>query len=1029
MDAGIIAVIVIICTLVATLVLLYTLWRYRQRGTLQHITTSSVAYDRERYGHILNWDRHSLSIHGRRTLLYSGEFHYWRLPDRSRWESVLKKYKAAGLNCVRIYFHWGFHSPREGVYLFDGNRDVEYLLKLCKELGLWVLAAPGPYLCAETNAGGFPSWLMAKPNILVRHYAFFPFGKRYDPEFTRYSCEWLQAILSILSRHQITRGGPVLGLQLENELFEILFGIIPFGLCDEMRVLAQCARECEIEVPLFHNDGFENASFIARPELDRKKSWFWRRGFGLDWYGFDKYTVWVPTSDIKSHLIGNELTPDKWPEWDPKVVEQGFDKMETTVRGYGSAAAESPIFIPELQGGWFNHYRLPNSYDDIYSYYGSTFTRLIFDTVSSQGCTMLSYYMVYGGTNWGSLGDPDVYTSYDYSACVREYGYTSDRAGHLRLGILFARSFSEHFARTDRVSSNVQTVPNVITTQRESENKVRFTFLRNFNRSRPAQFSVHVALTSGLGNKRALELPCHLPYKRSFIALGNYVTSNNLALVFSTLPVHARMRSREKVEGIGEVEVWIVEANPNGAMAFEGEVNVEGSMQPKVKKQEDISIVQFDKEVGYTRFTTPTGTLYLLGLDHPSLMTLHAHFDPEQMDDLPQFLAWGAHCIYSTNNELEIKYTPDQHSLSLLTFTATPAANDGNDEIFSPDPELSFLYKKRLGKPPLTIGSDVVLTDWKEQVVDFGSMPWTPLTFHGHKPVDNAISLCYTSGHSLYHCRFTPSPNKPVKLRLNVRHRATVYANGKLVGGHTTYSRQLFFAGAKIGPDPSFCGATTYELTPYLQEGENDLFIIVDSFGMSRQAFVMNDAKNPRGLLSAKLTNVQNALWEVAGRDVRKLEHPYNSTGFPDEFAEKNWKECPGLLVEKDRVRWLEFTFRHPISLAAIEDPSHDAEVPLRLQLKGKFTAVIFLNGVLVGRYYGNGDASQRDFYLMEGLVQPNGEENKVRILVYAWEEVRDPLVRICGWRVERGSGNLAEGKETKGPIDMFSLRVDRTRI
>jgi beta-galactosidase GanA len=75
-------------------------------------------------------------------MILSGEFHYWRLPDKSRWKSILQEYKNAGLNTIRIYFHWGFHSPDEGVYHFDGNRDLDYLLTLCEELHLFVLAAP-----------------------------------------------------------------------------------------------------------------------------------------------------------------------------------------------------------------------------------------------------------------------------------------------------------------------------------------------------------------------------------------------------------------------------------------------------------------------------------------------------------------------------------------------------------------------------------------------------------------------------------------------------------------------------------------------------------------------------------------------------------------------------------------------------------------------------------------------------------------------------------------------------------------------
>ena len=111
-------------------------------------TTSNVAYDMEKHKHILSWDKRSLIINGFPTPILSGEFHYWRVPDHTQWRNILLTYKEAGLNCIRIYFNWAFHSPNESTYLFDGNKDVNFLLHICKELNLLVLAAPGPYICA-----------------------------------------------------------------------------------------------------------------------------------------------------------------------------------------------------------------------------------------------------------------------------------------------------------------------------------------------------------------------------------------------------------------------------------------------------------------------------------------------------------------------------------------------------------------------------------------------------------------------------------------------------------------------------------------------------------------------------------------------------------------------------------------------------------------------------------------------------------------------------------------------------------------
>ena len=46
-------------------------------------------------------------------------------------------------------------------------------------------------------------------------------------------------------------------MQIENEMFERL-GYYVVGLHDDMRILAKCARECNITVPFFTNDAFES---------------------------------------------------------------------------------------------------------------------------------------------------------------------------------------------------------------------------------------------------------------------------------------------------------------------------------------------------------------------------------------------------------------------------------------------------------------------------------------------------------------------------------------------------------------------------------------------------------------------------------------------------------------------------------------------------------------------------------------------------------------------------------------------------
>lgn len=48
----------------------------------------------------VTWDRYSLKINGERLFIFSGEFHYIRLPVPELWLDVFQKLKANGFNAV-----------------------------------------------------------------------------------------------------------------------------------------------------------------------------------------------------------------------------------------------------------------------------------------------------------------------------------------------------------------------------------------------------------------------------------------------------------------------------------------------------------------------------------------------------------------------------------------------------------------------------------------------------------------------------------------------------------------------------------------------------------------------------------------------------------------------------------------------------------------------------------------------------------------------------------------------------------------
>jgi beta-galactosidase GanA len=150
-------------------------------------------------GHRVTYDRYSLLLDGRRIVLSAAEFHYFRLPSPDLWRDILEKEKAAGFTAISVYFNWAFHSPAPGKYDFTGVRDVDRLLRTAEEVGLYVIARPGPYINAETSGGGFPAWLKTVPGR----------ARSSDAGYAAAYHDWLAHINPILARHQVTRGGSV----------------------------------------------------------------------------------------------------------------------------------------------------------------------------------------------------------------------------------------------------------------------------------------------------------------------------------------------------------------------------------------------------------------------------------------------------------------------------------------------------------------------------------------------------------------------------------------------------------------------------------------------------------------------------------------------------------------------------------------------------------------------------------------------------------------------------------------------------
>ncbi|MEV4313654.1 beta-galactosidase [Actinocrispum sp. NPDC049592] len=405
------------------------------------IPTASAQAAPAKATHTVTYDGYSFMIDGQRTYLWSGEFHYWRLPSPDLWRDVLEKMKAAGFNATSIYFDWGFHSPKRGVYDFTGIRDVDKLLDIAQQVGIYVIARPGPYINAETDSGGFPGWLTTQPGR----------ARSTAADYLAASDEWLSQIDPILKRHQLTNGtGTVILYQVENEFYDS-----SAAARDYMTHLEQKAKADGITVPLTGNHNGTFKSGAGAVDVDGPDAY--PQGFNCS-----NPTAWRGLSDITYARI-----------------------------------AGKPLYSPEFQGGSFDPWGGPG-YDKCRQLTGPDFVNVFYKNNIAVGATAQSFYMTYGGTSWGWLADPSqVYTSYDYGAAIteaRQLGSKYD--ANKRIGY-FTQAVAP-LTKTDQLAVTAPTSGSVVDVARiNPDDHTQFHTLRHSDPTSTATDDTHIAIDLG----------------------------------------------------------------------------------------------------------------------------------------------------------------------------------------------------------------------------------------------------------------------------------------------------------------------------------------------------------------------------------------------------------------------------------------------------------------------------------------------------------------------------------------------------
>lgn len=351
---------------------------------------------------------------GRPWFPVSGEFHFSRYPAH-QWEEELLKMKAGGITVVAAYVIWIHHEETEGRIRFDGDRDLRRFAELCARHGLDFVPRIGPWCHAEVRNGGLPDWVLGLDCV----------PRTDDPAYLAPVRRWFAAIGEQLRGLGRADGGPVVAVQIENELYD---------QPGHLLTLKRLAQSSGLSAPLWTATAWGGVQ-LPTDEL-------------LPLYGGYSETFWTEAhggwpDTCRKHFFFTHQRDDEG---------IGADLRPANVRGgEGAPADRFPWATCELGGGMAHSYHRRPRVD-------AADVAALGLTKIGCGSTWQGYYMFHGGTNpagelsslqeshaTGYPNDLPVLT-YDFQAPLGEYGQYRPSYHELRLQHLLLADFGHRIA-------------------------------------------------------------------------------------------------------------------------------------------------------------------------------------------------------------------------------------------------------------------------------------------------------------------------------------------------------------------------------------------------------------------------------------------------------------------------------------------------------------------------------------------------------------------------------------------------------
>jgi beta-galactosidase GanA len=937
--------------------------------------------------HKIGWDHYTLRVDGKTTPIWSGEFHPFRLPSPGLWLDVLQKLKANGFNAVSIYFDWGYSSAKAGTYDFTGIRDMDTLLDMAAQAGLYVIARPGPYINAETDAGGFPGWLLTQSGK----------ARTSAPDYLAAARAWMSKINPIIARHQLTTGqGTVILYQIENEMQDT-------SQTGYMQDLHDWARSDGISVPIFHNDPGPNGNFVpANSPIPGVVTG------PVDLYAFDDYPQTNCTGNPGAGWYG--------------LFSGGGAK------GGATASPYTPGFIAEMEGGWFDNWGSSGIYPCMsQSGAGSNFERLFYGTNIANRFAIQNIYMSFGGTNWGWLPSTGLYTSYDYGAAIDEGRQLRPKMATLKALGNFVQSVPAimHVDAGSAVSPSSQSIQILHGVDNTSGTNLYTVLHSPSNATSNDTFTFPVVTPDG-GFTVPQQGTLRLNGADSKMLLANYSFGQH-HLVYTTSDFDTQLSAAS-----GDVVLLY------GRQAEDGETVLRFSSQPTVSviggPSGNVSQA-WDPSAGQLRLNYQHNELTRIlisgGGSATPLMLLVADDNTaatfwRQNTSAGPILVRGPSLLRTAAiSGTTLGMTGDTVSAGSLEVWAPAAIKqvswNGVAIASQSTASGSLLAQNALSGPDAVSLPDLTAQSWRYMQ----ESPEAQSAFDDSK----WLSATLTSTNST-----TPPPSgQPVLTADDYGfHHGDVWYRGKFTSASNVSAITLNYCGSQAGLDQvwvdgnylgqnvlggSTCGTFTVPVT--LTPGPHVIATMVRNNGHNEDWYANDGHKEGRGLVSVSLGSgsTTSIAWKIQGNAGGEnlwdtARGPMNNGGLWGErngwylagFPAAGWSTATLPAGQAYAgTSWFRTTF--PLSIPA----GNDVSVGIQIGgadgtiTGGNYRALIFVNGWNMGQYIAN-VGPQHTFVVPNGVLNPNGQ-NTIAIAVTSNGDPSDGLesVRLVNLGTVRG--------------------------